>query len=230
MPQTHPSALGLTDEAVAQSRAKHGRNVFTTNAGGGVLATMKEVVLEPMFLLLLAACAVYVSLGRTGEAITLTVALLAVAGISVYQSIRSDRALGALHALTQPKAQVRRNGVLTTVPVEDIVVGDAVLVEEGGRIPADGTIDETNDFSVDESILTGESVAVSKASGDPVFAGTSPASGSAWLTVMAIGGAGHHASESKVGFQSRINQVSPQRNTGLSTASARIDGPVFYRD
>ena len=187
MPPTLLPVPGLTDEAVAQSRAKHGRNVFTTKAGGGVLATMKEVVLEPMFLLLLAACAVYVGLGRTEEAITLTVALLLVAGISVYQSIRSDRALGALHALTQPQAQVRRNGALTTLPVEDIVVGDAVLVEEGGRIPADGTIDETNDFSVDESILTGESVTVNKTSGDPVFAGTSPASGSAWLTVTTVG-------------------------------------------
>ncbi|MBC8156523.1 MAG: HAD-IC family P-type ATPase, partial [Bacteroidetes bacterium] len=148
---------------------------------------MKEVVTEPMFLLLLAACTIYFSLGRTEEAITLIVALLLVAGISVYQAIRSDRALGTLRELTRPKAQVRRNDALVTIPVEDIVVGDAVLVEEGGRIPADGTIHQTNDFSVDESILTGESVPVSKTPGDPVFAGTSTAAGSAWLTVTTVG-------------------------------------------
>ncbi len=183
-----PPAQGLTDEAVARSRAEHGRNVLTTDASTGLFATMKEVATEPMFLLLLVACTVYFSLGRTEEAITLIVALLLVAGISVFQAIRSDRALGALRELTQPTAQVRRNGALTTVPVEDIVLGDAVQVQEGGRLPADGTIVDTNDFSVDESILTGESVAVIKTTGDAVFAGTSTASGSAWLTVKAIGG------------------------------------------
>lgn len=85
--QTTDLSQGLTDKAVTVSRAKHRRNVFITDAGGGVLATIKEVVLEPMFLLLLAACAVYSGLGRTQEAITLIVALLLVAGISVYQSI-----------------------------------------------------------------------------------------------------------------------------------------------
>lgn len=153
----------------------------------GLLTTLKEVVTEPMFLLLVAACTIYFVLGRIEEAVSLIVALLLVSGISVYQSIRSDRALGALRELTQPKAKVRRNSSLTTILVEELVVGDAVLVEEGGRIPADSTIDETNDFSVDESILTGESVPVNKTAGDPVFAGTSTASGSAWLTITSVG-------------------------------------------
>ncbi len=179
--------VGLTDEAVAAARAAHGRNVLTTNKHTGLLATLREVVTEPMFLLLLAACAVYIALGEGAEAITLGVALLAVAGISVYQQIRSDRALGALRELTQPRAQVRRNGVVGPLPVEDLVVGDAVLVEEGGRLPADGTVTELNDFSVDEAILTGEAVSVAKVVGDPVFAGTNTAAGSAWLTVTAVG-------------------------------------------
>ncbi|WP_310394197.1 cation-translocating P-type ATPase [Hymenobacter sp.] len=182
------SAPGLTEAAVAGSREKHGRNVLAAEAQTGLLATMKEVATEPMFLLLLAACAVYFALGRSEEAITLIVALLLVAGISVYQAVRSDRALGALRELTQPQAQVRRNGVLAAVPVEDLVVGDAVLVAEGSRLPADGTIAEANDFAVDEAVLTGEAVPVAKAAGDPVFAGTSTAAGSAWLTVTAVGG------------------------------------------
>ena len=188
MPQTHLPAAGLTDEAVAKSRAKHGRNSLTTNTPSHLFTTMKEVVLEPMFLLLLVACAIYFSLGRTDEAITLIVALLLVAGISVYQSIRSDRALGALRDLTQPQAQVRRNGLLATIPVEEIVVSDMVLIEEGERVPADGMIDNSNDFSVDESILTGESASVIKKSGDVVFAGTNTITGSAWLTITAVGG------------------------------------------
>ena len=179
--------LGLTAEAVAESREKHGRNVLGTESQSGLLITMKEVVAEPMFLLLLAACAVYIALGRVEEAITLIGALLVVAGISVFQAVRSDRALGALHELTQPQARVRRGGLLGAVPIEELVVGDAVLVEEGSRIPADGRLAEANDFAVDEAILTGEAVPVAKAVGDPVFAGTSTAAGSAWLTVTAVG-------------------------------------------
>ena len=187
LPTTLPTP-GLNSDAVAASRAAHGRNVLPAAHGSGLLATLRDVVLEPMFLLLLAACAVYFALGRAEEAITLIVALLVVAGISVYQSVRSNQALGALRELTQPRAQVRRNGALATVPVEGLVVGDAVLVAEGNRLPADGTVSELNDFAVDEAILTGEAVPVAKAVGDPVFGGTSTASGSAWLTLTAVGG------------------------------------------
>ena len=179
---------GLSPAAVVESRAAHGRNMLPDSNNTGWLTTLKEVVLEPMFLLLLAACAVYFALGRAEEAVTLVAALLLVAGISVYQSIRSNQALGALRELTQPRVQVRRDGVLSTVPVEDLVVGDAVLVEEGGRVPADGTVAAGNDFSVDEAILTGEAVPVAKTVGEAVFGGTSTTSGSAWLTLTAVGG------------------------------------------
>ena len=182
-----PPPHGLTDADVMQSRGERGRNTFASNAGSPLLATLKEVVLEPMFLLLALASAIYIALGQTPEALTLIAALLAVSGISVYQSLRSDRALGALRELTQPRAQVWRGGKLTTVALEDIVVGDTVLIEEGGRIPADATVQSGNDFSVDESVLTGESVAVTKTKGDPVFAGTSATSGGALVTVTAVG-------------------------------------------
>ena len=183
-----PAGPGLTQAAVLASRATHGPNALAADARAGLLTTLREVATEPMFLLLLVACAVYVALGEGAEAIALGAALLVVAGVSVYQSRRSDAALGALRELTQPRAQVRRDGQQASVPVEDLVVGDAVLVEEGGRLPADGTIAEGNDFSVDEAILTGEAVPVAKTVGDPVFGGTSTASGSAWLTLTAVGG------------------------------------------
>lgn len=179
---------GLTEKAVLTSRAQHGRNIVVSNARMGIFATVKEVVTEPMFLLLLLACIIYFGIGQTEEAITLIIALLLVAGISVYQSIRSDQALSVLRDLTQPQADVMRNGTLTTIPVEDLVVGDVVLVAEGGRMPADGIVDYSTDFSVDESILTGESVAVTKTSGELVFAGTNLVTGSVWLTVSAVGG------------------------------------------
>ena len=178
---------GLTDAAALQSRATHGRNVVGAHSRSGLFPTLVEVVKEPMFLLLLAACAVYTLLGQMEEAVTLGVALLLVAGISVYQSVRSDQALGALRDLTQPKAQVWRSGGLVSLPTEDLVVGDVVLIEEGDRLPADGTLHEPGDFTADESVLTGESVAVSKHEGEQAFAGTTAQAGHAWMTVTAVG-------------------------------------------
>jgi P-type Ca2+ transporter type 2C len=187
VPQESQAVLGLNDEAVAKSVSLNGRNILITQTAPYLLVTLKEVVTEPMFLLLLVACGIYVAIGSIAEAITLGIALLVVSGISVYQSIRSDQALGALHELTQPKAQVWRNGVLKPLPVEDIVVGDTVLIEEGERISADGVIQEGSDFSLDESILTGEAVSVTKSVGDQVFAGTTSTTGSATFTVSAVG-------------------------------------------
>ena len=187
--RTETPTQGLSDADVLKSRAEHGRNTFTGSAASPLLATLKEVVLEPMFLLLAVASAIYIALGQTAEAVTLIAALLAVSGISVYQSLRSDRALGALRELTQAQAQVWRNGKLTAVALEDIVVGDTLLAEEGGRIPADGIVQSGNDFSIDEAVLTGESVLVTKQNGDQVYAGTSATTGGARLTVTAVGAA-----------------------------------------
>lgn len=179
-------APGLTNEV--RSRAEYGRNTLPDEGRSGVWTTLKEVVTEPMFLLLLASCGVYVGLGQLTEALTLTLALGLVATISIYQSIRSNRALNALRELTQPRVQVWRNGQLTAISTDDLVVGDALLIDEGRRVPVDGVIDYANDCSVDESILTGESVAVAKKNGDSVFSGTSLVSGSVRFRVSAVGG------------------------------------------
>ncbi|WP_205684177.1 cation-translocating P-type ATPase [Deinococcus sp. LM3] len=178
---------GLTTAAATESRTAHGRNVFSAGHRTGVLVTLRQVFTEPMFLLLLLTCAVYLGLGQTTEGATLGAALVAVGGISVYQQRRSDRALGALRDLTQPTAQVWRDGAPVTLAIADLVVGDVLLVTEGSRLPADGTVHDPNDFTVDEAVLTGESVTVSKAAGDAVFAGTGAATGRAWMTVTAVG-------------------------------------------
>ena len=114
------TAPGLTDAAVLAARAAHGRNVLAEANNSDLLATLREVVLEPMFLLLLAACAVYFAPGRAEEAITLIAALLVVAGTSVYQSVRSNQALGA--------ARLSRLGVLTKQPQTAEGLGSATVI------------------------------------------------------------------------------------------------------
>ncbi len=127
-PRALQAVQGLSDAAVAKSLAENGQNILAVKSGSNLFATIKEVVSEPMFLLLLVACGLYLALGEMAEALTLAVALLFVSGISIYQTLRSDHALGALRDLTQPKTKVWRNGKLETIAVEAIVVGDAVMV------------------------------------------------------------------------------------------------------
>jgi Ca2+-transporting ATPase len=109
MPATFQSFQGLTDEAIAKSRAENGRNTLSTDARLGLFATVKEGTTEPLFILLVVACSIYFGIGRLEEGMILIMALFLVAGISVYQSIRSDLVSGALRELTQPKVQVRRH-------------------------------------------------------------------------------------------------------------------------
>lgn len=180
---------GLTDKEVLESRAKHGRNVIETN-DQGFLHHLLDLLKEPMLILLLAAATLYLISGQTGDALFMIAAIFFVAGISLYQESRSRKALQALKNLAQPFCRVIRNGDLQEIAREDIVVGDYILVEEGTSVPADGTIIQSNDFSVNEAMLTGESFAVAKSKEDgnnKVFDGTSVVSGLAICRVEAIG-------------------------------------------
>ncbi len=182
---------GLSDAQAEAARQQSGPNQTASAASGRSWKLVREIVLEPMFLLLAAASLLYVVLGEWQEGIVLGVAMIVVAGISVFQSVRSNRALQALQQLTQPTVSVLRNGKLTTVAVEEVVVGDTVWLTEGQTVPADGQLLQANDCSVDEAVLTGESVSVAKTNPDTdrFFAGTLLASGSAYVQLTAVGAA-----------------------------------------
>lgn len=182
---------GLIDEEVLRSRATHGRNTLDTHEDGTLPTVLKGIVTEPMFLLLAATSTIYFVLGETREGLFMSGAILAVAGISFFQDSRSRRALAALRAFSEPKATVIRNGELVHVPVEDVVVGDLAVAEEGSLLAADGSIVQSNDLSVNESILTGEAFAVPRNAESPERAalskGTQVTSGLALYRVTAVG-------------------------------------------
>lgn len=143
-----------------------------------------------MFLLLLTATSIYFITADYGNGIFMAVAILLVSTISLYQESKSRNAIEALHKLTQPKSKVIRNGELIEIPSEEIVVGDCIQCEEGTFIPADGIIIQSNDFSINESIITGESLSVfkdKKSKNNQVYQGTIVASGLAICKVTAIG-------------------------------------------
>lgn len=181
---------GLSEKEVTASRNTHGTNTLTYKKESGFLDALKNIAKEPMVILLLVASSIYFISGNLGDGIFLAAAIVLVGSISLYQDSRSRKALEKLKSLTQPNCTVIRNGEVLGIPSEELVIGDSLMVEEGTLIPADGTIVHSNDFSVDESILTGESFSVFKdvfTSDNRVFGGTTVASGLAIATVTKIG-------------------------------------------
>ena len=180
---------GLNTEQVKQSRLQNGSNTLEMKEERVLFNVIKEVVLEPMFLLLLITCIIYFSVGQNKEGIIMLVSIFIVAGISLFQEYRSRNAILALKKLSASKAKVMRDGVLTELPIEEIVVDDIIHLEEGEIVSADGKIVLSNDFTLNESILTGESFPVNKiADGfNEVYRGTLVTSGSATVITTAVG-------------------------------------------
>ena len=186
----HLGIKGLKEEEVIAARKIHGTNTLTYKKESGFLDALKSIAKEPMVILLLVASSIYFFSGNLGDGIFLAAAIVLVGSISLYQESRSRKALDKLKTLTQPNCKVVRNGQVIEIPSEQLVIGDSLMIEEGTIIPADGTLIHSNDFSVNESILTGESLAVFKDSekaDNSVFSGTTVVSGLAIATITAIG-------------------------------------------
>jgi P-type Ca2+ transporter type 2C len=163
LPDIDPGAVGgLTDqEATARLRAE-GANELPSTKRRGLLALAWEVIREPMLLLLVGAGAIYLVLGELKDSLVLLASIFVVLGISLYQQQKTERALEALRDLSSPRALVIRNGKEKRVAGREVVRGDIVVLQEGDRVPADAQVLSTVSLSVDESLLTGESVPVRK--------------------------------------------------------------------
>ncbi|MFN5932378.1 MAG: HAD-IC family P-type ATPase, partial [Sphingobacteriales bacterium] len=178
---------GLTTAEVEEKRKQFGANTIEFKEDRVFLSVLKEIVLEPMFLLLLAACIIYFLTGQQQEGIIMLVSIFLVAGISIFQEYRSRNAIAALKKLSQAHVNVLRNHKEEKINIEDVVMDDIILMEEGELIAADAALTESRDFTVNESILTGEAFAVTKQIGDQLYRGTLVTSGRAMARVNAIG-------------------------------------------
>lgn len=186
-----PSHLqGLTDNEVTASRKKYGYNKAGKIRKSTWLQMLLDILKEPMLLLLIAVAIIYLIVGNYSEAIFMLGAIVAVSGISFYQDNRSKKALEALEKLNEPLSTVIRNSEVIQIPTHEIVVGDLCIIEEGKMINADGRILHSNDFSVNEASLTGESFSVFKSAeteDNNIYSGTLVVSGLAVFEVEKIG-------------------------------------------
>jgi Ca2+-transporting ATPase len=156
------TAVGLSDTEVAERLRADGPNELPSSKPRSLLAIAFEVVREPMFLLLVTSGGIYLALGDLTEGLLLLAFVFVVMGITLYQQRKTERALEALRDLSSPRALVIRNGGRKRIPGREVVRGDLVMLAEGDRVPADAVLLETTNLSVDESLLTGESVPVRK--------------------------------------------------------------------
>jgi len=153
---------GLSEKEVSERLERNGYNELPSSKKRGVLRIVIEVFKEPMFILLVICGALYLLLGDIGEAVMLLGFVFVIMSITIYQEGKAEKAIEALRDLSSPRALVIRGGEQKRIPGKEVVVDDIVLVREGDRVPADAVLLWGMNITVDESLLTGESVPVRK--------------------------------------------------------------------
>jgi len=182
-----PMNQGLTSAEASARLAADGPNVLQAAERKHLLATVLAVLAEPMLLLLVAASAVYLLVGDMQEALVLAASIIVVVGITIAQERKAERALEALRDLSSPRALVLRDGERKRIPGSEVVCGDVMFVSEGDRVAADADLEHSTDLSLDESLLTGESLPLAKKAGDRLHSGTLVATGHGRGVVVATG-------------------------------------------
>ena len=165
---------GLSETDAARRLQEDGYNELPSSKGRSILATAWDVVQEPMFVMLFACGTIYLLLGDVHEALMLLGFVFVVVGITLFQERKAERALEALRDLSSPRALVIRDGRRRRIPGREVVQQDLIVLTEGDRVPADAVMLSCSHLATDESLLTGESVAVSKVVWDGVQAMSRP--------------------------------------------------------
>jgi Ca2+-transporting ATPase len=185
---------GLTSNRAAEKIKLHGYNELASAKPKNVLRIALEVIKEPMFLLLISCGVLYMILGDYKEGIILLSTIFIIIYITFYQYKKTEKALEALKKLSSPRALVIRDGKETRIPGREVVPDDIIIINEGDRIPADAQLLESLNITVDESLLTGESVPVSKiiepdagAAQNKLFSGTLVVQGRGVARVLTTG-------------------------------------------
>lgn len=155
---------GLDHAEAARRLAENGPNSLPGARAKSFLRIVRDVVTEPMFLMLLVAGGLYLALGDTAEAMFLLTAVFVVIGITLVQERKTQRALESLRDLSAPRALVLREGGEIRIAGRDVVCGDLLILHEGDRVAADAVLLE-GQLDANESLLTGEAVPVAKLPG-----------------------------------------------------------------
>ena len=154
---------------------------------GDYLAIIKRNLFTPIVIaiLLLAGALLYVGEHRDAWFVSTVIILNSI--LAIIQEFRAKSALRKLELISAPKAKLIKNGNVTEVDYASLKTGDEVVIIAGDDVPADMDLESSRGLEVDESMLTGESIAVEKETSEPVFAGTTVVAGEAQGKVVAVG-------------------------------------------
>lgn len=153
---------GLTDEEVKRSREACGWNELTEGKKKSILQIFGEQYKDFLVLILIASAVISGILGDVESTAVIMIVITMNAVLGTVQTVKAEQSLQSLKKLSGPQAKVLRNGSVVLLSARELVVGDVILLEAGDMIPADGRLIENASLKVDESALTGESLAVEK--------------------------------------------------------------------
>lgn len=220
---------GLTKEQVKKARATHGSNEVLKSKPISIMTLIEEGATEPMVLLLLAVAGLALFFGKVTDASVMIFVVVAYIGIEFINKYRTDRIMMNLCALSAPTTNVMREGKVYDIAVQELVVGDIIIVHEGSLIPADARLISSLGLFLDESSLTGESLPVSKKADilvaldaplierhNCLFAGTTVLNGEGVALVVAVG------RQSEWGNIAEKVQVAQKEKTLLQESMARL--------
>jgi len=223
---------GLSEQEVSQRLQVEGYNELPASDRRNLWGIIWEIASEPIFLLLLGCGGIYLFLGDAQEALILLGFVFFIVGINLYQEQKTEKSLEALRDLSSPRALVIRDGERKRIAGREVVRGDLIVLAEGDRIPADGVLLWSTNLTVDESLLTGESLPVRKvamddslplpvnrAGGDDLpyaYSGTLAVQGQAIVEVQATG------SKTEMGKIGKALQTIEQEDSKLQQETRRI--------
>jgi P-type Mg2+ transporter len=190
---------GLTAAEAAERRARYGANVLKPRRDAGAFALFLAQFKSPLILILIFAAALALFLAETTNAVIILVIVLLSGALGFWQERGAANAVKKLLAIVQMKASVMRDGSAISIPSDEVVPGDVVVLEAGDNVPGDSFILESRDLFVDEATFTGETFPAEKACGvlaadtalarrtNSLWKGTHVVSGTAKALVVATG-------------------------------------------
>ena len=196
-------AQGLSFKQVAHARAADETNEFDNSSSRSIVAILRANVFTIFNAILASAVVVVLAVGSWQDAVFGFVLLLNTLTGTIAE-LRAKRALDNLAVLAAPTAHVIRDGETKDIEVSQVVLGELLELRSGDQVPADGQVLSSNGCEIDESILTGESVAVRKHENDQVLSGTTVIGGSARIRVTAVG---EHSYANRLAMEARKYSV-----------------------
>lgn len=216
---------GLSDYDVQIKQEEYGLNILTEGKKISTLAVFFQQFKDLLVIILMVAAVISLLLGEVESTIVIMIVVILNAILGTVQHMKAERSLDNLKALTSPTAKVIRNNQIVEIRSEEIVVGDILLLEAGDYVSADGRLLESHFLQINESSLTGESLAVAKST-DPiqgdnitigdksnmVFSGSFVTNGRGTVIVTAIG------METEIGKIANLLDTAMEKKTPLQVS------------